>query len=68
MSRIHTTNSPYGVHGFRVAITGGTSGLGLALVNEFLERGAQVAFVARNRERVDRGRPADSVVIARHRR
>ena len=38
----------------RVAITGGTSGLGLALVGEFLSRGAQVAFVARGAERVDR--------------
>ena len=31
----------------RVAITGGTSGLGLALVREFRCRGASVAFVAR---------------------
>jgi NAD(P)-dependent dehydrogenase (short-subunit alcohol dehydrogenase family) len=38
--------------GLRVAITGGTSGLGLALVREFLNRGAQVAFVARHRDRV----------------
>jgi NAD(P)-dependent dehydrogenase (short-subunit alcohol dehydrogenase family) len=38
----------------RVAVTGGTSGLGLALVGEFLSRGAQVAFVARGAERVDR--------------
>jgi len=37
----------------RVAITGGTSGLGLALVREFLGRGARVAFVARTREHVD---------------
>ena len=40
--------------GLRVAITGGTSGLGLALVREFLSRGARVAFVARTRERVER--------------
>ncbi len=40
--------------GLRVAITGGTSGLGLALVKEFLARGACVAFVARSRERVER--------------
>ncbi len=39
--------------GPRVAITGGTSGLGLALVRELLARGAQVAFVARGRERVE---------------
>jgi NAD(P)-dependent dehydrogenase (short-subunit alcohol dehydrogenase family) len=37
----------------RVAITGGTSGLGLALVNELLHRGARVAFVARHREAVE---------------
>jgi NAD(P)-dependent dehydrogenase (short-subunit alcohol dehydrogenase family) len=36
----------------RVAITGGTSGLGLALVRLLLERGARVAFVARTAERV----------------
>jgi NAD(P)-dependent dehydrogenase (short-subunit alcohol dehydrogenase family) len=40
------------LEGLRVAITGGTSGLGLALVREFSERGARVAFVARNAERV----------------
>ena len=39
--------------GVRVAITGGTSGLGLALVNELTRRGARVAFVARTRDRVD---------------
>jgi NAD(P)-dependent dehydrogenase (short-subunit alcohol dehydrogenase family) len=39
--------------GIRVAITGGTSGLGLALVHLLHERGARVAFVARGRERVD---------------
>jgi NAD(P)-dependent dehydrogenase (short-subunit alcohol dehydrogenase family) len=38
----------------RVAITGGTSGLGLALVRELLNRGAEVAFVARGRDRVKR--------------
>src|SRR5262245_11291282 len=40
--------------GLRVAITGGTSGLGLALVRELSARGARVAFVARGRERVER--------------
>jgi NAD(P)-dependent dehydrogenase (short-subunit alcohol dehydrogenase family) len=39
--------------GVRAAITGGTSGLGLALVGELLRRGARVAFVARAKERVD---------------
>jgi len=38
----------------RVAITGGTSGLGLSLVRELLDRGAKVAFVARSRNRVER--------------
>jgi len=38
--------------GLRVAITGGTSGLGKALLHEFRARGAQVAFVARHAERV----------------
>jgi len=38
--------------GLRVAVTGGTSGLGHALVEEFQRRGAQVAFVARTRVRV----------------
>ena len=38
--------------GVRVAITGGTSGLGLALVERLRTRGASVAFVARDRERV----------------
>ena len=41
------------LHQLRVAVTGGTSGLGHELVREFLRRGAQVAFVARTRERVE---------------
>jgi NAD(P)-dependent dehydrogenase (short-subunit alcohol dehydrogenase family) len=40
--------------GLRVAITGGTSGLGLALVRELLHRGARVAFVARHEDDVER--------------
>jgi NAD(P)-dependent dehydrogenase (short-subunit alcohol dehydrogenase family) len=40
--------------GLRVAITGGTSGLGLALVRDLLGRGAHVAFVARRRDGVER--------------
>jgi NAD(P)-dependent dehydrogenase (short-subunit alcohol dehydrogenase family) len=39
--------------GLRVAVTGGTSGLGLALVRELHARGARVAFVARTRTRVE---------------
>ena len=38
--------------GLRVAVTGGTSGLGLALVRELHAHGARVAFIARGRERV----------------
>jgi NAD(P)-dependent dehydrogenase (short-subunit alcohol dehydrogenase family) len=49
-----STQSPQALDGRRVAITGGTSGLGLALVRELLERGAHVAFVARGRDRVER--------------
>jgi len=40
------------LHGRRVAVTGGTSGLGLALVRELHRRGAAVAFVARTGDRV----------------
>ncbi len=47
-------NSLQALAGARVAITGGTSGLGLALVRELLGRGAQVAFVARGGDRVER--------------
>jgi NAD(P)-dependent dehydrogenase (short-subunit alcohol dehydrogenase family) len=40
--------------GLRVAITGGTSGLGLALLRELHRRGARLAFVARDAARVQR--------------
>jgi len=52
LRRRHETNEADPIKGVRVAITGGTSGLGLALVRELLRRGARVAFVARTRERV----------------
>src|SRR5690349_2672230 len=42
------------LHGLRVAVTGGTSGLGRALVAELLRRGGRVAFVARHRDEVER--------------
>lgn len=42
------------LHHLRIAVTGGTSGLGRALVHEYLQRGARVAFVARHRRDVDR--------------
>lgn len=44
------TTSP--LDGLRVAVTGGTSGLGLALVEGLRARGAAVAFVARDAARV----------------
>jgi NAD(P)-dependent dehydrogenase (short-subunit alcohol dehydrogenase family) len=40
--------------GLRVAVTGGTSGLGLELVRGLAREGAHVAFVARDRARVER--------------
>ena len=45
------TTSP-SLHGLRVAITGATSGLGLALLQALHQRGAALAFVARNESRV----------------
>jgi NAD(P)-dependent dehydrogenase (short-subunit alcohol dehydrogenase family) len=39
--------------GLRIAVTGGTSGLGLALVETLAARRAAVAFVARNAARVE---------------
>jgi len=43
-----------GLRRVRIAITGGTSGLGLALAREWHRRGAAVAFLARHREDVER--------------
>ena len=53
--------------GKRVAITGGTAGLGLALVHELTGRGADVAFIARRPDGVIRvaqeyGRRAHGIV------
>jgi NAD(P)-dependent dehydrogenase (short-subunit alcohol dehydrogenase family) len=45
-----STNSP--LRDLRVAIIGGTSGLGLALVEQLAASGARVAFVARDARRV----------------
>jgi len=44
----------YSLNHPRIAITGGTSGLGRALVSELIDRGAHVAFVARSRADVER--------------
>jgi NAD(P)-dependent dehydrogenase (short-subunit alcohol dehydrogenase family) len=49
-----TPQSNHPLAGLRVALTGGTSGLGLALLRALREQGAQVAFVARDAERVAR--------------
>jgi NAD(P)-dependent dehydrogenase (short-subunit alcohol dehydrogenase family) len=49
----HTMNASHNpLAGLRVAITGGTSGLGLALVTQLHRHGAHVAFVARDAARV----------------
>ena len=53
-STILDSTIPNPFHHVRIAITGGTSGLGLALVRHLLARGAHVAFVARRRDDVAR--------------
>jgi NAD(P)-dependent dehydrogenase (short-subunit alcohol dehydrogenase family) len=53
MGHLPHSDSPGRFTGRRVAVTGGTSGLGLALVRELLGRGARVAFVARTPGRVE---------------
>ncbi len=50
----HRIGSGHSLAGRRVAVTGGTAGLGLALVRELLGRGADVAFVARGADGVVR--------------
>ena len=52
MDHVHESSSAR-LDGLRVAITGGTSGLGLALTRALAARGARVAFVARSRNRVE---------------
>src|SRR3954470_10380688 len=47
------TRTPGLLAGRRIAITGGTSGLGLAVVEAALQQRAHVAFVARGRGRID---------------
>ena len=44
---------PSAMEGLRVAVTGGTSGLGLALVGLLHRAGARLAFVARGRDGVE---------------
>lgn len=49
---ITATSTGSSLRGVRVAVTGGTSGLGLALVEQLHRSGAAVAFVARDITRV----------------
>ena len=46
-------SNTHALHGLRVLVTGGTSGLGLALVEQLLDAGVHVAFVARTRGSVE---------------
>jgi len=48
------SHQPRPLHDYRILITGGTSGLGRALVAELHARGARVAFVARHPDAVER--------------
>lgn len=51
---LHTDTSKESTHNsLKVAITGGTSGLGLALVETLSRQGHRVAFVARTRQQVE---------------
>ncbi|HYL99168.1 MAG TPA: SDR family oxidoreductase [Blastocatellia bacterium] len=54
MEREITAVSSERLLGLKVAITGGTSGLGLALVRHLLGLGARLTFVARTRANVER--------------
>jgi NAD(P)-dependent dehydrogenase (short-subunit alcohol dehydrogenase family) len=47
-------STPNPFSNLRVAVTGGTSGLGLALVRRLHLEGARVAFIARHRDQVER--------------
>lgn len=47
-------NRRWQLQGHNVLVTGGTRGLGLQLVREFADRGAQVAFCARTADEVER--------------
>lgn len=49
-----TSETKPDLSGLRIAVTGGTSGLGLALVRALTRQGARVAFVARTASSVER--------------
>lgn len=49
-----TTRNDTGLGGLRIAVTGGTSGLGLAMARQWHRAGARVAFVARHADAVER--------------
>ena len=51
---ISSMKNAYDVSGKNVIITGGSNGLGLGMVNAFLEMGANVGFTARNAEKGER--------------
>ena len=66
MSDHQFRDSSSDLQGIRVAITGGTSGLGLALVRELAVLGARVAFVARNADAVQevaRSTPGSHAIV-----
>src|SRR5262245_50032970 len=50
--RTMTSTVTSSLQGLRIAVTGGTSGLGLALVEALHRRGSAVAFIARQAGRV----------------
>ena len=54
MERLLNADCTLRLDGLRIAITGGTVGLGSSLLREMLGRGAHVAFVARDGARVER--------------